>query len=50
MHQNQIGVVARGRLKRLACSLSQDMHGYPGLLGEGGEDVHEQARIFDRGG
>jgi hypothetical protein len=47
MHQNQIGVVARGRLKRLAGSLSQDAHSYAGFLGEGGQDVREQARIFD---
>ena len=50
MHQNQIGVIARRRLKRLAGALSQHMHGYTGLLGEVWQDVREQTRIFDRGG
>ena len=50
MHQKQIGVVARGRLKRLARSLGQDMYGYAGLSGEGRENVRKQAGIFDRGG
>ena len=47
MYQNEIGVVACGRLERLPRSLGQNMHGYAGLFGKGGEDVREQARIFD---
>ena len=48
VHENQIGVVARRRLKRLTRSLSQNMHGYSGLFGEGRENVREQTRVFDR--
>jgi len=47
MHENQVCVVARGRLKRLPGSLSQNMHGYAGFLGKGRQDVRQQARIFD---
>jgi hypothetical protein len=43
MRQNQIGLVARGRLKRLRRSLGQDMHGYSSLLCEGLQDFREQA-------
>ena len=49
MHENQIRVVACGRLQRLARSLGQDVHRDAGFLGESGEDVREQARILDRG-
>ena len=47
MHENQVCVVTRGRLKRLPGSLSQNMHGYAGFLGKGRQDVRQQARIFD---
>jgi hypothetical protein len=43
MRQNQISLVRRGGLKRVARSLGQDMHGYSSLLCEDRQDFREQA-------
>src|SRR5262249_2311325 len=44
--QNQIGVIARGSLKRLSRSLCEDTYRYSGFLCEARQDVRKQTRVF----